>query len=140
MAFPTGTQITTSNLDSDTDSPSLARADLLTAVEALNAIIASANGASGVLVLTGAGKIPAGIMPQSITLPQGVQIINPASLVVNIRDFLRIQPQTVEDMDAFTEQAQGDICFLTDGDSGNPCLAVYDGTDWRIVALGAVVA
>jgi len=34
----------------------------------------------------------------------------------------------------------GRIVFCTDGDSGNKCLAVDDGTAWKRVALGATVS
>jgi hypothetical protein len=140
MSFPTGTTITTANLDSATDDPSLARADLLSAVQALNSIIASENTASGVLVLTGSGKIPSGLLPSSITLGSGVQIINPTDQVVNIRNFLRLQPQDTTDVENFADAALGDVAFCSDGDSGSPCLAVYDGTDWLRVSLGAAIS
>lgn len=140
MAFPTGTTIPTANLDSGTSDPSLARADLLQTVTAVNDIIASANQASGVVVLTGSGNIPSGIMPQSITLPDGVQIINPVSGFVNIRNVLRLQQQTKLQVDTITEMIAGDIVFVTDGDAGNPCLAVYNGTDWLRISLGAAIS
>jgi hypothetical protein len=140
MAFPTGTEIPTDNLDSATADPSLARSDLFDAVTAVNDIIASANEASGVLVLTGTGKIPSGIMPDSITLPDGVQIINPASGFVNIRNVLRLQQQTKSQVDAITEMISGDVVFVTNGNAGAPCLAVYNGTSWLRIALGAAIA
>jgi hypothetical protein len=140
MAFPTGTEISTDNLDSATADPSLARSDLFDAVTAVNDIIASANEASGVLVLTGTGKIPSGIMPDSITLPDGVQIINPASGFVNIRNVLRLQQQTKSQVDAITEMISGDVVFVTNGNAGAPCLAVYNGTSWLRIALGAAIA
>jgi hypothetical protein len=27
------------------------------------------------------------------------------------------------------------MAYLTDGDAGQPCLSVYDGTVWRVVRL-----
>jgi hypothetical protein len=33
----------------------------------------------------------------------------------------------------------GDVVYLTDGDAGRPCIAVYDGTNWRTVRLGTRV-
>jgi hypothetical protein len=139
MAFPTGTTIPTTNLDADTDSPASARADLLQAVEAVNDIIASANSASGVLVLTGSGKIPAGAFPPAITLSTGVQVINPTDGVVNIRDILRLQPTTVADLEALTSEA-GDVAYCSDGDDGAECLAFYNGTDWVRVSVGAAIS
>lgn len=139
MAFPTGTTIPTSNLDAGTDSPASARADLLAAVEALNAIIASANGASGVLVLSGSGKLPSSTIPAQITLSTGVQVINPTDGVVNIRDILRLQPTTVADLEALTSEA-GDVAYCSDGDGGDPCIAFYNGTDWVVITAGAAIS
>ena len=34
----------------------------------------------------------------------------------------------------------GRLVFVTDGDSGNKCLAVDDGTAWKRIALGATVS
>ena len=66
MAFPTS-QIDTTNLDSATDDPSLARADLFDAVTSLNSIIADANGNNGVVVANASGKITATKLPNTIT-------------------------------------------------------------------------
>lgn len=34
----------------------------------------------------------------------------------------------------------GSIIFVSNGDTGSPCLAVSDGTDWLRIVLGAAVA
>lgn len=34
----------------------------------------------------------------------------------------------------------GSLIYVTNGDSGSPCLAVSDGTNWRRVALGATIS
>jgi hypothetical protein len=36
--------------------------------------------------------------------------------------------------------ATGQLVFCTDGDSGSPCLAVYDGTSFKRIVLGATVS
>ena len=35
---------------------------------------------------------------------------------------------------------QGYLVFCTNGDGGDPCLAVDDGSNWRRIALGAAVS
>ena len=40
---------------------------------------------------------------------------------------------------ALPSGATGQIVYCTDGDSGDACLAVYDGSGWMRVALGAEV-
>lgn len=139
MAFPTGTVIPTEHLDNATDSPASARADILAAVQAVNSIIASENTASGVVVLTGSGKLPSSTIPTQITLSTGVQVINPTDGVVNIRDILRLQPTTVADLEALTSEA-GDVAYCSDGAGGNECLAFYNGTDWVRVSVGAAIS
>jgi hypothetical protein len=139
MAFPTGTTIPTNNLDAGTDSPASARANLLTAVQAVNDIIGSENAASGVVVLTGSGKLPASVFPPQITLSAGVQVINPVSGVVNIRDILRLQPNTVSELTALTSEA-GDVAYCSNGAGGNPCVAFYNGTNWVRVSVGATIS
>jgi hypothetical protein len=139
MSFPTGTTIPTANLDSGTDSPASARADLLLTVQSLNAVIASANAANGVVVLTGSGKLPSTVIPAQISLSAGVQVINPTDGVVNIRDILRLQPTTVADLAALTSEA-GDVAYASDGAEGDPCLAFYNGTDWVRLAVGAAIS
>jgi hypothetical protein len=139
MAFPTGTTISTANLDSATDSPASARTDLLALANAVNDIIGSENTASGVVVLTGSGKLPSSTIPTQITLSTGVQVINPVSGVVNIRDILRLQPTTVADLEALTSEA-GDVAYCSDGAGGAECLAFYNGTDWVRVSVGAAIS
>jgi hypothetical protein len=138
MTFPT-TAVNTTNLDSSSDSPANARADILDAVQKLNTIIAEANAANGVCVLTGSGKIPASTVPSQITLSAGVQVINPVDGVVNIRDILRLQTTTVADLTALTSQA-GDVAYCEDGAGGNECLAFYDGTTWKRISVGATIS
>lgn len=140
MTFPIGTVIPTANLNAGTDSPALARADLLQAVEAVNDIIDSANQENGVLVLTGSGKIPNSVFPTAITLSAGVQVINPQDGVVNIRDVLRLQPQLTSNILSIPSPEAGDLAYAEDGAGGNPCLAFYNGTNWVRVSVGATIS
>jgi hypothetical protein len=137
MTFPS-TTISTANLDSAADDPSLARADILDAVQKLNTIISEANQNNGVCVLSSVGKIPSSTVPSQITLASGVQVINPVSGIVNIRDVLRMQQMTTVEILALTTPLAGDIAFATDGDSTAPALCIYDGDDWRTLSLSSL--
>jgi hypothetical protein len=130
MTFPTS-PVNTTNLESGSSDPSAARSDLLDALEKLNDIIEGANTASGVLVLTGSGLVPGNRLPSQIALPAGIQVINPASGVVNIRDVLRMQATPTEDILALADPQAGDIAFSSDELS----LVVYNGTAWKILDL-----
>ena len=35
---------------------------------------------------------------------------------------------------------KGFVIFVNDGDEGAPCLAVSDGSAWKVVALGAAIS
>ena len=138
MAFPS-TAISTANLDAGTDDPSLARADLLTAVTDLNSIITEANTAGGVVVLTSSGKIGTSQVPNTISAT-GTQVLSPSNGVVNIQNVLRLSTLTTARANALTTNTTGDIAMISDGDTGSLCVAVYDGTNWKRIALGTTIS
>lgn len=138
MTFPTGTTISTANVDSPDDDPSLARSDIQSAFVALNAVIASANAALGVLLLDGSGLIPGSVMPAAYSTTSGSISLQPANGVVNLNKVLRLTQIVTADLGTVTgttAASAGDLAYLTDGDAGSPCLAVYDGSAWRVVRL-----
>jgi hypothetical protein len=130
MAFPTGVSVSESNLDSGTDDPSLARADLLLAVQSLNTIIDGAGAASGVALLDAGGKITASQIPSTLSPSAGVMTLSPTSGVVKIQDVLRLQILDVASITALTG-TEGDIVYVQDGNANTACLAVYNGTAWK---------
>lgn len=137
MTFPTGQVIPTSNLDSSSDSPASARADLLQAVQTINTLVADANGADGVLVLNGSGVIPSGLFP-SYQTAQGVLTLAPTDGVVKIQNVLRLQTLNKTQVLALSA-AIGDMVYCTDAVSGSTAgICVYDGAAWRIIGLAAL--
>jgi hypothetical protein len=138
MAFPTQ-QINTTHLDSGSDSPALARPDLLSAVNALNTIIDEGNGANGVAVLNGNGRLNGAQMPQTIS-PAGSLTLAPANKIVAVDRVLRMTPLNVTQINLLADATEGDIVYAEDGDAGGKCLAVYNGTDWKVVALGSTIS
>lgn len=140
MTFPSGTEITTSNLDSASDNPSLAREDLYNLAVAVNQIIASENSASGVAVLNGSGKLDATRLPTTVSTAS--LSLQPTSAIVNLNRVLRLQQTVTADLGIATgtdSPTAGDMVFLTDGDAGQPCLSLYDGSAWRVVRLFTAV-
>ena len=133
MAFPTA-QVNTTNLDSSADDPSAARADLLDAVQKLNTIIDEANSALGVALLNSSGKISATAVPNSLTSTGTLQL-NPSNGVVSVSDILRMNTLTVTEVNALVGSQAGDMVMVSDGDSGEITLAVYDGVYWRRIEL-----
>lgn len=137
MAFPTQ-QITTTNVEASTADPSLARADIYSAFQALNTIIDEANGANGVLVLDASGKITGTQVPNNLAT-SGTLSLTPATNRVEITDILNLSPLTTAQATAKSSQS-GDVAYISDGDAGDPCIAVYDGTDWLRVSLGSAIS
>lgn len=130
MSFPTTTVIT-DNLDSAADDPSLARADLLDAVQKLNTIIDEADGADGVVVLDGSGFIKNAQIPATIS-SGGTMTLSPSTGIVNIQTLLRITPQTETVIVATTAQ-EGDIMLcanLLTSTANVGGIAFYTGTSW----------
>lgn len=141
MTFPTGTTISTNNLDSPNDNPSLARADLYDLVVAVNQLIASANGNSGVLVLNSSAQVPGANLPSNYTI-DGTLTLNPSSAITNMSNVLRLQQLAVADLGVTTgttAPTAGDVVYLTDGDAGAPCLGIYNGSNWRVVRFAMEV-
>lgn len=138
MAFPS-TTVSTANLDSSADDPSLARADLYSAVTSLNSIISEANTAGGVPVLSSSGKISSTQVPNTISAT-GTQVLSPSNGVVNIQNVLRLSTLTTARANALTTNTEGDIAMISDGDGGSLCIAVYDGTNWKRIALGTTIS
>ena len=68
--------------------------------------------------------------------------MDPATGKVKLEEILNLAPQTITQLNARSDQAAGDVAYCSDGgadSAGVGCLAVYDGTDWRAIQLGAVL-
>ena len=139
MAFPTGT-VTTDNLDAATDSPASARADLLLTVQKLNDIIGSYDAADGIAALDSGGLVVNTKLPNSLISSSGSNLtLSPATEIVKLNNVLELTPRTVAQLNALTV-AEGTIAYCSNGNAGAKCLAVYDGSNFKVVALGATIA
>ena len=134
MAFPT-TTVNTDNLDSSTDDPSLARADLLDAVQKLNTIISEADTAYGVPTLSSSGTIQSSQLPSTFSA-NGTQVLSPTTGIVNIQSILRMPPQGESTIVALSSPQEGDIVIcanlLTSGANVGG-IAVYTGSSWKAI-------
>lgn len=133
MTFPT-TTASTANLDAGSDSPASARADLYLALQLLNQIIESADLADGVPLLDGSGQLQGSQIPSSVS-PANLTLA-PTDAVVKIEDRLRLQIMTVTQILALGDPTIGDMCLAcTDLTGADPKLAMYDGSEWKYLAL-----
>jgi hypothetical protein len=143
MAWANSANVITSNLDSDTDSPALARPDLKAALDELVNVIDGRNTANGVVGLNASSKILATYLPDELNSTSGQNLVlDPATDKVRIEHILSLNPQTAAQLNARTDKVTGDIAYCSDGgddSAGVGCVAVYDGADWRAVQLGTVL-
>lgn len=202
MGWGNNTNITTTHLDSSSDDPSLARAEILAAVNELQAVIAGRNTANGVAPTDGDNRVPNTNLPDNIVSSSGNNLLlQPDTGVVYVNYLLKIQdkstsnlssltptpyqlamvsdgtpdrqclavyvgdndgntgdpifyriplqnrignvgsiysldPITVSDLNAQEGLREGDVAYCSNGDAGDPCLAVYTGSQWLRIALG----
>lgn len=71
-----------------------------------------------------------------------VEFANTGAYVTNLYASGRIQlpTYTVAQANALTGNAVGQLIYVSNGDTGNPCLAVYSAGAWKRVALGATIS
>ena len=132
MTFPTA-NVSIANLDSATDDPSLARADLLDAVNKLNTIISEGGAAGGVALLNGSGYVSTAQIPSTISTTSADITLAPSTGVVNIQNILRLTQFPTATILTFTGNVSGDMvmCSNVGNIAANPGVAFYNGSVWR---------
>ena len=141
MAWATSSNVITTNLDAGTDSPAAARPNLKAALDELIIVIDGRGQASGVAPLNASTKIDATYIPDELNSTAATNLtLDPATGKVNLEEILNLAPQTVSQLNARTDKAEGDVAYCSNGDAGSKCLAIYNGTDWKVVSLGATIS
>ena len=141
MAWGDSTNIVTTNLDAGTDTPAAARPDLKAALDELTLVINGRAQASGVAPLDASSKILATYLPNELNSTSGTALtLDPATGKVNIEEIVNLAPQTLAQLNGRTDQAEGDVAYCSNGNAGSKTVAVYDGSNWKVVALGATIS
>jgi hypothetical protein len=141
MAWGTAANVTTTHLNSASDDPSQARVEIYNALVELTAVINGRNSASGVAGLNSSSKITASQLPNNIVSDTATDLtLTPATTRVNIEHILNLDPRTVSQLNAVATPQEGDVAYCSNGDAGSKCLAVYNGTAWKRIALGATIS
>lgn len=135
MTFPID-PISTANLNSDSDDPSLARVDLLQAVESLNTIIDEAGTAFGVALLNSAGTIPQDQIPASL-IPTSNLVLAPSTGIILVNGKLRLQTVNKATLVQQVSGVAGDLALCSDADTA-PVLCIFDGTNWKYLPLASL--
>ena len=66
--------------------------------------------------------------------------ITPATEIVKINNIVQLGSKTVAQLNALSGKAEGQVAYCSNGNAGSKCLAVYDGSNWKVVALGSTIA
>lgn len=148
MAWGNSSNFNTTHLTQGTDSPASAREDLRKALVELGVVCDNRGAASGVASLDAGSKIPAAQIPDELNTSSGADLVlDPSTDKVQIEHILRLNPQTVAQLNARTDIQQGDIAFCSDGDAGAECLAVAVAEDdsagaptWKVVSIGVAIS
>jgi hypothetical protein len=53
---------------------------------------------------------------------------------------IQLPVYTVLQANALSNKSNGQLIYVSDGDSGNPCLAVYSGSDWQRIIFGVAIS
>jgi hypothetical protein len=143
MGWGTAANVTTTHLDSASDDPSQARVEIKAALEELQAVINGRNTASGVAGLDSNSLVVNTYLPNTLISSSGNNLtLQPNTGLVVIDDIINLTPKTVSQLES-TSVAAGHIAYCSNGNAGQPCLAVSLGTVdssgdsiWYRIALG----
>ena len=139
MAWITNSNISTANLDADTDSPLSARPDIKAALDELIVAGNARGAANGVASLDGDTLVPNTQLPNTLISSGSNNLtLDPGSGKVAIQDILNLNPKTVAQLNALTS-AEGDVAYVSN-DTGGKALAVYDGSNWKKLTLGGTIS
>ena len=139
MAWITNSNISTANLDADTDSPLSARPDLKAALDELIVAGNARGAANGVASLDGDTLVPNTQLPNTLISSGSNNLtLDPGSGKVAIQDIINLNPKTVAQLNALTS-AEGDVAYVSN-DTGGKALAVYDGSNWKKLTLGGTIS
>ena len=140
MGWATVGNVTTTHLDSAADDPSQARVELYSALLELQNVINGRGTASGVASLDAGTKVPAAQLPDTIQSSSGnALLLQPDTGRVSIEDIILLTPKTVAELTALSA-FEGDVAYCSNGDAGSKCIAIYDGSNWKVVSLGATIS
>tara|TARA_R110000782_G_scaffold15263_1_gene44703 strand:+ start:140 stop:571 length:432 start_codon:yes stop_codon:yes gene_type:complete len=141
MAWANVANVTNTHLDAATDDPSQARAELNASTLELQNVINGRGTSNGVASLDGTTKVPSAQLPDELNSSSGQNLtLDPNTDRVAIENIINLFPLTVTQVNAIGSPAEGDVVYTTNGDAGAKCLAVYDGSNWKVVALGATIS
>jgi hypothetical protein len=142
MTWPANSSnIVTTNLDSGTDSPAAARADIKAALDEITNIINGRNEASGVAGLNASSKISNAQLPDTIISSAATALtLTPATSVVVINNVIKLTPISAATAYAVTGLSEGMIAMIDNADSTESRPAYYSGSgSWKYFSDNSIV-
>ena len=146
MGWATSANVTTVHLNQGSDDPSQARTEIYNALVELKAVISGLGTSNGAAPLGSDSKVANTYLPDTITSSFGTDLtVAPATNRTVFQNIISLTPRTVSQLAILNANA-GDIAYCSNGNAGNPCLAVCtgstdsNGTEWFRIALGAQIA
>ena len=132
MGWATASNVTTTHLDSDSDSPTSARPELKKALDELTNVINGLNTSNGACGLDANGLVANSRLPSTlVTSGSNDLTITPATEIVKINNIVQLGSKTVAQLNAFSGNAEGQVAYCSNGAGGAKCLAFYDGSNWK---------
>jgi hypothetical protein len=140
MAWANVSNVSTANVDSATDNPADARADIYNAFVELQAVINGRGAVNGVASLDASTKIPTAQLPTTFVSTAGDITFQPNTARTSFEDVINLEPVDYASLPA--TPAKGDVAYLTtDGAAASQeQIVYYNGTDWKYMANLATVA
>jgi len=138
MTWGNVSNVSTTNLDNATDSPALARLDLLAALGELTNVINGLGTINGALKIESDDKI---FGRQGIKTATSKNLnLQPNTSMVKIENFINLKPVAYASLPS--SPANGDVAFLTtDGAAATKNKPIYhNGTDWKYFNDDSTVA
>ena len=146
MGWGTSANVTTVHLNQGSDDPSQARTEIYNAFVELQAVIGGRATSNGVAPLDASSKITNTYLPDTITSSYATDLtVAPTTYRTVFQNIISLTPRTVAQLIILNANA-GDIAYCSNGDAGQPCLAVCtgttdsNGTEWFRIALGTQIA
>ena len=140
MAWATSSNVSTDNVDSATDNPADARADIYNAFLELIKVIDGRGTANGVASLDSTTKVPAAQLPTTLVSTTGDITLQPNTSRTSFEDFINLQP--IDHASLPASPSKGDVVFLTTDSTPTTQnkLIYYDGSGWKYVATDGAVS
>lgn len=65
---------------------------------------------------------------------------SPTNKKITVQNFFKVPAANTANTEALANVTAGQLAYVTDGDGGSPCLAVYDGSNWKVLSLGSAIS